>query len=63
MHDRRLAAHPHAGDDGFDDGVDQAGYAHGHDTMSLVPKHPFVVECMTELVKLCVCFWMMEFGA
>ena len=27
MHDRRLAAHPHAGDDGFDDGIDHAGYA------------------------------------
>ena len=27
VHDRRLAAQPHAGDGGADDGVDQVGYA------------------------------------
>ena len=39
------------------------GTRHDHDTMSLVPKYPFVVECMTELVKLCVFLWTMELGA
>ena len=39
------------------------GTHHDHDTMSLVLNLPFVAECMTELVKLCVCLWMMELGA
>ena len=63
VHDRRLAAQPHAGDDGLDDGVDQVGYAPRPRHYEPRPETSVRAECMTELVKLCVCLWMMELGA